>query len=256
MPTTQPTSQGVRPDSDQLPTVQQVIDRYADATGGRAAYATITSRTFEGIISFPAQGLSGKMTAQVSADGGRVDQVIDNIVTVGRGITKGIAWELNTLNGPRIIEGIEAQALKRQLTLNTEITVEDYKSSVVTGVEKIDGVDAYVIDLVDSADSPERRFYDTQSGLLLKTETVVKEQGSEFRISTRYGDYQLIAPVKMPLVMVVDAGAAKMEIRITSMQHNVEIPADSLEIPVEIKSLIDSAQRATSGPAETTAPAQ
>ena len=45
-----------------LPKAETILDRYVEVTGGKAAYEKHTHQTMTGTLSFPEQGLSGKLT--------------------------------------------------------------------------------------------------------------------------------------------------------------------------------------------------
>ena len=51
----------------QLPTVQQVYDKYATAVGGRDAWAKVTGRTEKGTADFTFAGLSGSYVRYIGA---------------------------------------------------------------------------------------------------------------------------------------------------------------------------------------------
>ena len=50
-----------------LPKAETILDRYIQATGGKAAYQKHTHETLTGTITFPEQGLNGRLTRYAMA---------------------------------------------------------------------------------------------------------------------------------------------------------------------------------------------
>ena len=61
--------------ADDLPKAETILDKYVDATGGKAAYAKVKSDISTGTMSMAAMGLSGKLTMYGAAPAKRLMEV-------------------------------------------------------------------------------------------------------------------------------------------------------------------------------------
>ena len=90
------------PRSAPLPSAKQVLDRYLEVTGGRAAYEKTRHRTLTGSFELKALGVTGTLLLQQSAP----DKMVTRIDVPGLGsIVKGTdgvhAWEVSAAAGAR-----------------------------------------------------------------------------------------------------------------------------------------------------------
>src|SRR5882757_7574647 len=93
-----------------LPKAETILDRYVEVTGGKAAYEKHTRDTMTGTISFPAQGLSGKLTRYAMAPDKEYSVVeLGPIGKIESGFSNGVAWEKSAILGPRIKSGEELE---------------------------------------------------------------------------------------------------------------------------------------------------
>lgn len=91
-----------------LPKAETILDRYSEVTGGKAAYQKHTHETMTGTISFPAQGLGGKLTRYASAPDQEYSALeLGPIGKIESGFTNGVAWEKSSILGPRVKTGDE-----------------------------------------------------------------------------------------------------------------------------------------------------
>ena len=85
-----------------LPTVDQIIDHYVEATGGKAAYEKIHSEHVTGTLDFAAMGIKGKIE-RWAAEPSQYYATLD-IAGIGKtemGYTDGVAWEKSAVLGVR-----------------------------------------------------------------------------------------------------------------------------------------------------------
>ena len=105
------------------PTGEQVIDRYVEATGGKAAYEKIKSRVITGKMSIPAQGISGDILIHQKAP--NLSHTSITIPQIGGKIERGfngeVGWEKNPMTGSRVLDGEEKQQMLREASLNNEL---------------------------------------------------------------------------------------------------------------------------------------
>src|SRR6185503_10868787 len=91
-----------------LPPAKQILDRYVEVTGGRAAYEKGKHRTLTGTFELKGMGMKGSLLLQQSApDKMRTQIDVPGVGSIVKG-TDGIqAWEVSAVTGPRLLEGTE-----------------------------------------------------------------------------------------------------------------------------------------------------
>jgi outer membrane lipoprotein-sorting protein len=224
------------------PTGEEVLDRYIEATGGKEAYEKVKSRVVSGKMSIPAQGVSGDiqifqkapnftyMTISIPQLGGKIE----------RGFDGEVGWEKNPMTGTRIVEGEEKQQLIRESTINSEINWRDNYTKVENlGTEQVDGKKTYKVKMTSKNGNEETRYYDADSGLLLKSEMTVKNAQGEFPIVATPSDWREVDGIKMPFKSTQSLTSVGLEqiLQLEKIENNTDIPDDKFELPADVKEL-------------------
>ena len=102
----------VAQDTATLPKGMDVLTKYRNVTGGKAAYEAIKTMQFEGTVSIPEAGIQGKLVMHYSKpDKLAAEVTIEGIGVTRQGVNGKIAWEISPMTGARLIEGVEANRL-------------------------------------------------------------------------------------------------------------------------------------------------
>lgn len=226
--------------NEPLPTAQSVIDKYVEATGGKEAYASLKSRHMEADFVMADLGIKGKLLLDVRADGNaRTSTEIPNVDTFIAGVTDGVVWRMDQTGGPRVLTGPLADAMRESLKLSPEISLDSYKSAEVTAVEDINDVPTYKMVLTHKTfDTTETRFYDVNSGLLLRSDSVIPTEQGNISVTTRYTDYEDAGPIRVAMKTRQSMAGLSPEQVITKIEHNVELPDDHFALPPEVQELL------------------
>jgi hypothetical protein len=107
---------------------------------------------------------------------------------------------------------------------------KQYAQIAVRGIEKVNGRDAYLIVGVPQGDRPESLYFDTQTGLLLRKQTVLPTPIGDSPFQTDFEDYRDTGSgVKVPFVIHMNPANARTELapdatlRITKVEDNAAI---------------------------------
>lgn len=233
------------------PSAKEIIERYIEATGGRAAYEKITSRETTGSMEIPQQGIKGS-TTMVQAAPNKMMMKIDlgGFGSQTTGTDGENAWSVDTMQGARILAGEEKIAMLRQSTFNSELNWEAlYKEVKAESEEDVNGKPAYAVTMVTHEGQKSTNFYDKESGMLIKTMTIAKSQMGEIPMESWYSDFKEVDGVKMPHKTTI-SGAMGMQIIMTieSLKQNVALAPDAFKMPDEVAKLMEASK-----PAETPA---
>ncbi|HXP87198.1 MAG TPA: hypothetical protein VN841_20875 [Bryobacteraceae bacterium] len=154
--------------ADRLPLVSQVIDRYVNALGGRAALSKLGPMKLAGPCESSVPDESGPVEILVKTpkvaynlNGGNLRMGFD-----GESVWRSAAPEgLQQRKGRQLAELVTVFDPSRALWWK-----EWYPQMAVTGVRKIDGRDAFVLETFPGSPPTERLFLDRESGLLVRDE--------------------------------------------------------------------------------------
>ncbi|HKP85490.1 MAG TPA: outer membrane lipoprotein-sorting protein [Blastocatellia bacterium] len=208
-----------------LPSVDQVLDKYVQAIGGKAAIEKVNTRVAKGTFDMPAMGLSGPIEMYAKAPNKAVLSV--NLAGVGsyqRGHDGAIAWELNPALGMREMSGGEMAQEKRGAEFYRDIKLKQlYPKMEVKGIEKVGDRDAYVIEATPAEGGPEKMYFDTQTGLLVRADIdAITPQGT-FPTKVLTEDYREVDGIKVPFTLRQSNSVSDFTIKFTEIKHNVPI---------------------------------
>lgn len=219
-----------------LPKAEDVLEKYIDAVGGRAAFGKLKSRITKSTFSLPDMGMEGPRTSYiVLPDKSYSESEFSGFGTTKSGVKDGVAWSMNPNQGPTILEGRRKEMALRQMAFNPYLNWKETYSKVETvGEESVGEAACYKLVLTPSEGSPQTCYFDKESGLLLKTEAERRGQTTTATLS----DYKEVDGIKIAHKTVRAGGQYTFETTINSVEHNVDIPDDRFEFPDEIKALI------------------
>ncbi|MCA1608137.1 MAG: hypothetical protein LC730_01590, partial [Acidobacteria bacterium] len=130
-----------------LPSVQEVLAKYTKAIGGREAHEKIKSWHMNGAVEFAPMGVKGTFESISAAPDRSLMKM--NLTGLGEfieGYDGTVAWGVNAIQGSRVKSGEELAQLKLSGNFYREINLDKlYSRITVTGIEKINGQDAYVL---------------------------------------------------------------------------------------------------------------
>ena len=221
------------------PKADVILDKYIEATGGKTAYENVHNNVVKATF-MAGMGMQGSVTIY-GAEPNKSYSIVESesIGTVERGFDGEVAWEKSTMQGPRIIKGPERVFRVRDAEFHPELLWRDlYKNVECVGVETVNDKECCKVVMTPTEGSPETRFYDKDTGLLVKTETVIDTAMGQIPIEMFVSDYRkeddLLVPHQYDQVMPM----GKQVMMIQSVENNVDMPADRFDLPDEIKALL------------------
>ena len=219
-----------------LPTVDQILAKYVEALGGEQALRKVTGRVITGTQYIPT-GPGGVVPTPAAVE--RYLKAPNLAVTIYRAPTYAIAqgfdgttaWSQDQAG--RVTEPVKldvgraARAADFYEPLNLK---REYAQITVRGIEKVNGRDAYLVVGVPQGDKPESLYFDTQTGLLLRKQTVLPTPIGDSPFQMDFEDYRDTGSgVKVPFVIHMNPANARTELapnatlRVTKVEDNVAI---------------------------------
>ena len=221
-----------------LPTVDQVLAKYVQALGGEQALRKVTSRLVTAAWELPT-GPGGN--TPVPAQFERYEKAPNLTMSINRtamyttaqGFDGTTAWLEDAKGVVTDAPAIDQGHLKRSADLYESLDLkQEYANLAVVGVEKVNGLDAYVLVGTPKGEKPARLFFDTQTGLLLREVITVPTPIGDNPMAVEYDDYRdTSSGVKFPFVVRSIPGApyslysllSHSTIRVQKVQDNVPV---------------------------------
>ncbi len=216
------------------PTAEAIVERFIDATGGRAAWESLTSIRGLGTIEVVGVPVRGSVAIYQTAEGFRRSVDADGVgvqATIRRGAE---AWNVRGDGLVTAMEGAELLKMQRDNSFNPLLDPSQiYASLAVNGVEEVVGAQAWVVRCVPENDpeAEDLRYFDMESGLQVKLVQRGSGQGAAIPTEIFLSDYRPVGEVQFAFETMIVAGRGRIQISLQAMQSNVSIPSCLFETP-------------------------
>jgi len=226
-----------------LPKVQQVMERYVKALGGRDAIFKHKAMTVRGTFELSDKGPSldrtarykdGKMLYEITFPDGKVYQ---------EGFDGGTAWRLHPRNGPAVLEGDEVKSTARDADMYYPARILDYFSSMeVVEVADFEGHTCYHLKGPNKWGKINEHFYDTTSGLLIGYRFNSSWRGGSGDESEVFSDYKDFDGWLMP-TRAAHKSADGVQTETTTLVTFDDVPDGTFALPDAVKQLLIANKR-------------
>ena len=208
-----------------LPSAAEVVEKYVKAIGGREPLKKQKSRYQAATVELSPMGLKGTIeTFARSDDRLFVKTSLAGIGDFLVGYDGQKAWTVNPVQGNRMQEGKELLQTKRSATFAREISLDRlYTAMRVRGIEPVGDRQAYVV--IGSTDGlpDDVMYFDTETGLMLRSDSITIAPEGEQATTTFYDDYREVEGTKSPFKIRAKTPAFEINTVITEIKYNVPI---------------------------------
>jgi hypothetical protein len=208
-----------------LPTADQVLDHYVQAIGGRAAWMKLNSRVSKGTIEIPAMNnLSG--TVEIHEKAPNLMLAVINLggAAFEQGFDGNVGWSDNPRDGLRELSGGELDDARREANFYHAVELKkNYTKMTVTGIEKVDEHDTYAVEATRAEGAPDRIYFDTQSGLMVRSVNQRNTSDGVTEFTADVDNYTEVDGVKLPFTVRQTSASATFIIRFTEVHHNLQL---------------------------------
>jgi hypothetical protein len=209
--------------------VEDVIENYIDAIGGKAALDKV--KTIETNLTLSMMGQSLDATILQKAPNkskltismlGQVfqEQIFDG--TNGAVVQQGQTMKM---------EGKDLQGLAEQSMMFPELayTTNDYELTL-SGIEKVEGTDAYKVVVIAPSGNKVTEYYDINSGLKIRSIGVLESPQGNITQTTDYSDYKAAGGVMIPHTLNQATGPQNLKMTVKDIKVNGGIDDAAFEI--------------------------
>lgn len=229
-----------------LPTAESILDRFIEATGGKAAHSSKKSEIVEATMKIAGMGVTGKMMRYSAPPDSMYSAVeLGPAGKMESGVTSGVAWDKNAVMGARLKDGEERTQALRSARFNGVMEWRQvYSKAEVVGRETAEGEDCYKVVLTPKEGRPETQYYSVRTGLLRKTTTTAVSPMGEVQAEAVVLEYKQIDDILYPIRSREKAGSVSMDLNIMSVRWNEPIDPQLFQLPADIRALLPGAKAA------------
>jgi len=205
------------------PTVDAVLAHYVRALGGQAALQKLTSRLMKGAFEIPAANVSGSAELDMQApdrffssvsipDGGDHILVFDGKT----------GWSREPGSGLREITGLELDQLRR----SSQFLYESRLRSLFRDVRVVKQTTeqhrpVWLLEATPAAGPPEQFYFDVETGLLLRHDSLQATSEGEVPVQHRYANYVSVDGVQVPSLLLHHDPHIDWQVKFTEIRHNL-----------------------------------
>jgi hypothetical protein len=215
--------------AEALPSVDEVLDHYVQAIGGKAAVQAQSSCVMKGTLAVPSYGADGTIVIYGKAPNKQLTEIASATLGNSRvGFNGAMAWQE---------EDGEVKDLsvfpKREADFYFPLKLRELFPKIeVKGKEKVGNIQAWRLE-APRGGTPKRWYFDVESGLLLRTE--VRSAEGELLKSETYEDYRAVDGVKIPFTIRSIEDHVEAITKLSEVKHNVQIDDAQFEKPAAKK---------------------
>jgi len=232
-----PTAEVVK-EPPSFPSPESILAKYVQALGGEQAIRKITSRTIIAKRDYPA-GPAG--LAPVPAEVEIYEQAPNLTAaiskaekfTVSEGFDGEAAWSQNVAGVVSNLPEPDQQRAKRSADFYESLDLaKSYERMEVSGIDKVNGLEAYVLVGYPHDDTPEKLFFDVKTGLLLRRSATLPGSVLAYPYQIDYDDYRktgsgVMFPFVIRTVPAYPRAEAVTNSTIQALEVKENIPIDA-----------------------------
>ncbi|HEY3579525.1 MAG TPA: c-type cytochrome [Pyrinomonadaceae bacterium] len=222
-----------------LPPVEEILNKYTDAVGGKRAVEQLQTRVTEATLMRPKLvNPSGKPTVV------EIYQKAPNkllwVMTGADGtvVYQGYNGKIGWVKGPtfqRELTPSELPPVLQQANFYKELNLKDqFPTLKVIAKEKVGERDAYLLEGVNSNGYREKLYFDTETGLLVRRVLYNKTVLGPDPLQTDYLDYKEVDGVKLPFTIqtsYLDNSHLNTTRKFSQIKHNVPVDDAKFDPP-------------------------
>jgi hypothetical protein len=168
----------------QLPTVQQVFDKFATAVGGREAWAQVQGRSEKGTADITFAGMTGSYERHSGAPN-KMRMIIDlGMAKVDQGFDGTVGWAVQPTGQAQRLSAEQEKSLGESVQVGAAfLDVSRFAKASVDAKETFDGVECYKLSITSKLGEERTEYFEVATGLRrgAVTKTPMGEQRSMFR---------------------------------------------------------------------------
>lgn len=195
-------------------TAKSVLENYIKAIGGDKAVANVKTIAMTGSTTIPQAPSPLSFTSKIDNKGKMMVELAMGAMSLMKQVVNEKGAYAIQQGQRRDFTGKDLDAMKASATTFVETTLLKKADITLSGIETINGKDAYGI-----KDGKTTYFYDTTTGLKVAESKVLEQGGQSMTQTTNYGDYKEVKGVKVPFNIIQNVGF-ELDIKMSDIKIN------------------------------------
>ena len=219
--------------SASLPTVEEVLKKYAEAVGGTAAINGIKTRVVKGTVDVVGVSRGGRFETYLLAPNKALSVIQAHpIGTIKVGYNGRVGWE-QTSGGVRMLKGAELASLQSDADFYSILNLKNLSAKTsLQGKSKIGYRDVYVVDLQQGNAPAYRVYLDANSYLPVRMNSTQMQGNVSVPVEIYFDDWREIDGIKFPYALTISYHKLTLALTAKEIQNNVSIDAKLFERPL------------------------
>jgi len=210
--------------AEPLPTVDQILDKHIEASGGKAALERHTTRIYKGSFEFPAMNSTGTWERHEKAPNKGLTVIdIPGFGLIKLGCDGAIAWEDNPMAGLVEKSGLSLARAKRDSVFHRDLKLKEQYKLVIKGKEKLGAREAYLLEATPPEGDVEKFYFDANTGLLIRVDAERDGPQGPTMIQTFLDDFRDVEGCKLPFLLRQSGADFEIVLKVTDLKVNAEV---------------------------------
>ena len=203
------------------PSVEQIIDKYVQAVGGKTAFEALRSRLIKMSVAHSNGTTQTQELLMAAPNRLLMTTTSANGVSSYKGYDGTKGWAKDGEN-VREMSGRDLDIFLSEVNFNREIRLKElYPKLTLVGQERLGRREAFVVDAIPATRGAERWWFDIESGLLLRRRVEIKTALGSIPEQTDFDDYREVDGIKLPFTIRRASQWVNSTNQITEIKHNV-----------------------------------
>ncbi|MEO1255263.1 MAG: insulinase family protein, partial [Bacteroidota bacterium] len=211
-------------------TAEKVFMNYIDAIGGKEKLTEVNAVMMKMQASVMGQTMDMEQT-KASPNKSLIEVKMGGNV-VQKIVFDGEKGKMSGMQGNQDITGDKAMDMKISSAIVEELAYLDSKiEAKLSSLEKIDGKDAYGVEVKSPSGTTSIRYYDAESGLLVRASSTVEGPQGAMTLSSDFNDYKEFEGILFPTKLTQPLNAqVKMQISVSDVVVNPDVDASTFKV--------------------------
>ncbi len=200
-------------------TPEQVIEDYLSAIGGRDKLDSLKDIAVTMKMEVQGMTLESEMLRKAPDKLRMGMRMGGNLIS--QTCFDGTVGRISGFQGDSILQGDELEELRIESLFLPE---RNYQAAGFTlkllSYEKVEGTDAYKLEITDPSGESRLEYYDALSGLKILEEKTESAPGGVLTVSTRYSDYREVKGIQYPFAMLINTGGQIISATVENVVFN------------------------------------
>lgn len=203
-------------------TAAKVLDDYISAIGGEDKIRAIQDMKM--VMKADVQGRELQLTLLSKAPNKSRQDVSMGGMAVMTSVYDGTDASMKQMGQPMPIDDNRKKDMAFEAAIISELAIKDMElNAELTGVETIEGKNAYAVEITKPSGNKTTYYYDAESGLKVRTSETVQGPQGEIAQETDLLEYKEVDGVKFPFTITLPMGPMKMTANAESIELNTGI---------------------------------